>query len=177
MTNQFEGSIKDNYFFVTTDGIKDIVQICQQYNAKSLLDYGAGKTLLNIPGVTVTRYDPYLRNYNNFPTSKYDIVVCHNSLNHVDKDHLKLTVNEIYNLATYALVTNIQFPGKNKVRTSEYVEAFEQAKFTTKDHTRTPLNMFEKLINVDITPMSPNWTLEPAVLYFLLEKGTPCSSS
>ena len=176
MTNQaFEGVIKDNYFFVGTDGVKDIGKICSDYNAKTVLDYGAGKTLLNIPGVTVTRYDPFLLNYNRFPGGTYDIVVCHNSLNHVNKEHLDQTLNILYDCVKYALVTNIQFPGKNKIRTSEYLQAFEASRFTTKDHTRTSLNAFEKLINVNITHMQPHWTIEPAVLYFLLEKGSQCS--
>jgi len=168
---------KGNYLFVTSNGIKDIEQICKEYGAKTLLDYGCGMTHLNIPGITITRYDPNFSDCNAFPNGTYDIVVCHNSLNHVDRSDLKSTLAAIYNITSNALVVNIQFPGMSKARPIEYKQAFEAAQFTTKDHTRTPLNTFEKLINVDITPMDPNWTIEPAVLYFLLEKGTQCSSS
>ena len=168
---------KRNYSFVTSDGIKDIAQICKSYNANTLLDYGCGMTYLNVPDVNVNRYDPHFPDCNTFPTDVYDIVVCHNSLNHVDRDDLKSTMATIYNITSHALVVNIQFPGINKARTAEYEQAFKQAQFTIKDYTRTPLNAFEKLINVDITSMQPHLTIEPAVLYFLLEKGPQCSSN
>ena len=163
---------KFNYFFATSEGIRDIKFYCEHYGIQTLLDYGCGFTRLGgIPDVTVSRYDPHIPTISKEPEGTYDAVVCHNALNWIRLDELNAVINHIYSLTKKIAIFNIQYPGRHRVNLKTYVQFIQEVKFNIIERTRIPLNAYERMIEIEkLTYIDPKWDIEPCVFYILSTK-------
>ncbi len=83
-----------------------VVALINEIEAKSVLDYGCGKgSLFNSIPVTASnintswhQYDPGILLKDEPPTGKYDLVCCIDVLEHIEPEHLDITLVEIKEL-------------------------------------------------------------------------------
>jgi len=74
-------------------------------NPATILDYGCGQNGNNLefllpkvfPGLVITKYDPFVPQFNNFPAegSKFDVVVCYNVLQDVEYEFLPAVLDNL----------------------------------------------------------------------------------
>lgn len=97
----------------------------EKYQAKSLLDYGAGKgsayrspftspTEEVFPNIqtfwginNVACYEPAYVEFNTLPTGKFDAVVCTDVLEHCPEEDMRWIVEEIFSFATKFVYANV----------------------------------------------------------------------
>lgn len=79
------------------DRVRGLIQACQ---AKTLLDYGAGKCLLRtaVAGVKVKEYDPCVPELSARPRGVFDLVCCLDVLEHIEPDCLDEVLADIASL-------------------------------------------------------------------------------
>ena len=81
--------------------IEYINKIINENNINSLLDYGCGKAMeynhdLYIKNnLDIFLYDPYFSKYSRSPTSKYDLTVCTDVMEHVERNSLEKTLKNV----------------------------------------------------------------------------------
>ena len=92
--NTFKGySLKSN--------IEYINKIIDKNNINSLLDFGCGKALEyeNDPfekkDLDIFLYDPYFFKHSKLPKTKYDLTICTDVMEHVERDNLEKTLKDI----------------------------------------------------------------------------------
>ena len=82
-------------------------------NPATILDYGCGQNGNNleyvkklVPAVTITKYDPFVPAFNNFPAegSKFDVVVAFDVLNDVEYEYLETILNNFVELTNNYVV-------------------------------------------------------------------------
>ena len=83
-----------------------IEELCRQHEAKTLLDYGSGKGeqyrvhhLDQRWDVGVRCYDPGYPPFEDFPTGKFDGVICTDVLEHVEKPDVPFILGRIFSKA------------------------------------------------------------------------------
>ena len=89
--HQYAIRIDDNKKIFVNDTIK-------QLNAKTILDYGCGTgTAFDSlrPEIETTNYDPFVPEFAKFPTGQFDVVVCFNVLNNVERNYMNAVLENI----------------------------------------------------------------------------------
>ena len=78
---------------------ENIVKTAKEFRCESILDFGAGQgTLSKTISLPVTNYDPAIEEYSELPTSKFDLVVCSDVLEHVEPEYLDNVLETIRSL-------------------------------------------------------------------------------
>lgn len=81
-----------------TSGAHLAPMVCERvkdHGHSSVLDYGCGKGDLlkavgqSLPQLVLRNYDPGVAGFSLLPTSKYDLVVCSDVLEHVEPEHIE----------------------------------------------------------------------------------------
>ena len=91
--NYFVGhSLKSNIIYID--------KIIEDYNCKSLLDFGCGKPILYNPNpykrdLDIFLYDPFYSSYKKVPSKKYDMVVCTDVMEHIEKNNIENILKQI----------------------------------------------------------------------------------
>lgn len=161
---------KLDYYFNTRDGIAGSRFFFDYYDAKSVLDFGCGNTNLYLD--YLTKYDPNIKKYSEFPTGTFDLVFCSNVLNHVLEKDLNKVVKQLYDLTNKAVIINIHFPGFNKIIDRKiYKDSFIQAGFKIKEKTKLDLNDYERAIGVEPTWINPDHEFRNDIQFYWLEKN------
>lgn len=95
---------------------KDVYNLICSYEAKSVLDFGAGKgglldavsrlldeaSLDNSHPVKLTNYDPAVPGFDELPASKYDLLVSTDVLEHIEPEHLDAVLKTMASLTGMA---------------------------------------------------------------------------
>jgi len=92
--------------------INKITELLKEHGCKSVLDYGCGKAILHIRGITkewgnVSLYDPAVDEFEKLPEGKFDAVICTDVLEHVPEQELDQTLQIIFSKATKLVCLNI----------------------------------------------------------------------
>jgi len=80
-------SLKNNLIYIN--------KIIDDINIETLLDFGCGKPILYNPNpynkknLDIYLYDPFNSKYKKLPTKKYDLIVCTDVMEHVQKENIK----------------------------------------------------------------------------------------
>jgi len=89
--------------------LPEIHSYIKEWNFKTLLDYGCGKGSLvthiglDVLGVeNVVGYDPAVPEFRAKPKGQYDFVTCTDVMEHVEREHIAATIEEIKNYAVEA---------------------------------------------------------------------------
>ena len=78
--------------------INDIVS-CE--GLTTILDYGCGQaSLQRMAQLNITNYDPCVDAYSKRPEGQFDLVVCTDVLEHVEPEHLKAVIDDIFNYSS-----------------------------------------------------------------------------
>lgn len=163
-------SRRNEYIFLNKDGTRrNLSDIIIQYDAKSILDYGCGKSPSvdvvlrdnNINDVIVAKYDPFVEGVDIRPEGQYDIVVCHNVLGGVERQYVDAIIQDLLNYSTKVVV--IKIPSRKK-NIKFFFNAIKKAKGKViKEFSIFETNTAKQYI--------PNFkTLGEVYMYFLLEK-------
>ncbi len=76
-------------------------KIIKKDNVNSLLDYGCGKALEYTPNpyenknLDIYLFDPYYSKFSKPPTKKYDLTICTDVMEHIEKKNLVDVINKI----------------------------------------------------------------------------------
>lgn len=96
-----------------------IEQLARKTNSKSILDYGCGKgkliKALRKKGFEVQGYDPAVKEWDNYPIHKVDMIVCCDVLEHVEEGFVDATLDELRGLSRKAFFAVIALTPSNKV--------------------------------------------------------------
>jgi hypothetical protein len=76
--------------------IPKINQIIKDKDIKTILDYGCGKAKHHPKEWNAIKYDPAIKEYQNKPQDKYDLVISTDVLEHIPVENLKQTIDEIF---------------------------------------------------------------------------------
>ncbi|MEN6621484.1 MAG: methyltransferase domain-containing protein [Smithella sp.] len=80
--------------------LPEISRLVTDEGIETILDYGCGQASLSRHcQFNITNYDPCVDVYSNKPTSKFDLVVCTDVLEHVEPEHLKDVIDDVFNYA------------------------------------------------------------------------------
>ncbi len=82
--------------------LADVLKLCDAYKTSDVLDYGCGKSTLqiNLP-YTIKQYDPAIKKYSALPNSA-DIVVCTDVLEHIEPELIDNVLSHIASLTKKA---------------------------------------------------------------------------
>jgi hypothetical protein len=108
LTPEYEALITQKHLVKPWGGdgwrwIPDIARLVVQHRLKfpSVLDYGAGRSTFRntmkwaMPHVNVTEYDPGVAGLNTLPLGKFDIVLCTDVLEHVERQFVDATLDRL----------------------------------------------------------------------------------
>lgn len=92
--------IKPTYGASSQKIFDKVLEVIKEYNPKSILDYGCGRSALidmiyASTNIAVYRYDPVFAEYNKLPTTKVDFVICTDVLQHIPENELDENLKEI----------------------------------------------------------------------------------
>jgi hypothetical protein len=99
----------------------EIIPILDEYEIKTILDYGAGEGTLKTAllklerGYVVVNYDPAMEEYSEKPYGKFDFVTCTDVLEHIEIEYLDNVLQEIYDYAKKAVYLFIAYGRANKI--------------------------------------------------------------
>ena len=108
--------------------VKFIKKLIDEYDCKTMLDYGAGKgkqyewlvdgktPMEEYLGVNVTKYDPAWPPYEKDPEGKFDITICTNTLGRIPFVDMDWVVDRIYALTNKVLYVAVGYGGRLKKR-------------------------------------------------------------
>lgn len=103
-----EGKFAGGTLLVFKDRIGNIIRF---HNAKTVLDYGAGKGvgwynhhLDEEWNVTATLYEPAVPDMSKKPEGKFDVVLCVDVVEHVPEDEIPGLLNQLFEYAKKAVV-------------------------------------------------------------------------
>ncbi len=90
-----------------------VLSIIKTFGPKTVLDYGCGKGLgadnmvYNYPDLSVTKYDPFVKEFSQQPSGKFDLVICYNVLQIVETDYIHNVLDHLFELTEKNLLINI----------------------------------------------------------------------
>ena len=106
--------LKKNTFkgYSLRNNIHHINEIIKNHNIESLLDYGCGKALEYNPNpynksLEIFLYDPFYKRFNLLPKKQYDLVVCTDVMEHVEKTNINNVLNHINSFSNRAVFFSI----------------------------------------------------------------------
>ena len=138
---------------------------------KTMLDYGCGQSTVietlqqTFPQIDYAKYDPFVDEYNNYPTGYYDFITCCLVLHLLNKDILSHTIQELHRLSlNYVFVTVVIY---------ETVDSSLEIQI---NHWINNFNTLFKIVTKEIMPrhVYPN-SKDMYTVHFLLKKLTPIS--
>lgn len=103
--------------------LPEIVEIFNHHKCRSVLDYGCGKAIwwkskfwkpLFNSEPKLGLYDPYVEEYQERPTGRYDLVICTDVLEHVPEEDIKELLTTLIKLTRRVLFLNISTVPANK---------------------------------------------------------------
>lgn len=91
---------KPKYGMTSIKFYNDIIKIISEYNVKSILDYGCGKSELldcikRETKIDIYKYDPAILEYSKLPNGNVDFVICTDVLQHIPLYDLDRVLTEI----------------------------------------------------------------------------------
>lgn len=89
--------------------IPKIKKLVQEYNIKTMLDYGCGKASCHKEKLadSVYLYDPYYLPYDIKPKGTFDMVICTDVLEHVPEDEVGQVLHELISYTNEVLFLSI----------------------------------------------------------------------
>ncbi|MGI0011869.1 MAG: methyltransferase domain-containing protein [Nitrososphaera sp.] len=90
---------------------ESIVQLCQQFGVKTILDYGCGKGTLGpilADKVQLTLYDPFVDSFKERPVNKdFGLIVCTDVMEHIEVDKTRDVLTDIFYYTKFLVFFNI----------------------------------------------------------------------
>jgi Methyltransferase domain len=136
--------------------VKDVTRMIEDYNAKTLLDYGCGlgrqyrkKRIHEIWNIMPVLYDPANPNFAEKPKQTFDGVICTDVLEHIPEEELATSLEEIFTYAdafvffsvsltpskkTHPKVGNLHVTLKSKTEWTNYIAKFATVPFRLEVH-------------------------------------------
>lgn len=78
------------------DHIPRIEAIIEDYGIETILDYGCGKAKYHPSHWNATKYDPGVSEFSEKPTSRHDLIICTDVLEHVEEEYIDEVLQEIF---------------------------------------------------------------------------------
>lgn len=135
--------------------IEEIGNIIEEYNVKTILDYGCGKAsgwlnknyceYLGISKENLYLYDPAYPPYSVFPNKKCDMVICTDVMEHIPEEYIDMVLNTIFNNCIKVVFFNISYKEAKKKLPNGY-----NAHLTVKDEKWWSNKIKEKNCNIAI---------------------------
>lgn len=104
------------YVLLYNGKVRSLSDILTEYDAASIIDYGCGESTYisevitdNNLQTTLTKYDPFITQYNQRPAGPADIVSCHNVLGLVEQAYMEAVINDIWDYTSKAAIFVIPF--------------------------------------------------------------------
>lgn len=90
----------ENYGKSSNEKVRIVLSLVDDLSAKSVLDYGCGKSSLmdgvvSRRRVSVGRYDPAIDEYKDKPRGEFSLVVCTDVMEHIPEDDVSAVLNDI----------------------------------------------------------------------------------
>lgn len=98
-----------------TPHVKNIKELIDKHECKTVLDYGCGNALEYLQkrthekvwGVSATLYDPNHPEYNELPDGEFDGVICTDVMEHIPEPCVESVIERIFSRATKFVYFNI----------------------------------------------------------------------
>lgn len=88
-----------------------ILQVCQQFKVKKVLDYGCGKGMSKVFLANNVReivlYDPFVEMYSDKPLDSFDLVLCTDVMEHVEEKFVLDVLQDIFYYSNCLVFFNI----------------------------------------------------------------------
>lgn len=101
-------------------------------NIKSVLDFGCGKGDAadsfqeSYPNIAVTKYDPALNEFKNYPTGKFDLVLCFLVMHLHDPKEKQILAQELINFTNrYIIITVLLTEEQKEIEYYKYFSGFD----------------------------------------------------
>ncbi len=158
--NNPEWGMSSNYRFYKKNNLGlSHIQLAHLLRPKSIMDFGCGPggILNDFPGVTTVGYDPFIDQFNTYPTGKFDLIVSHYVLHLIEEVYYNDTVELLRSSCNKNLVATIILTGKTDRFEKWYQERFSKffrvdlicrgapihmKNYENKDHTITPMTIW-----------------------------------
>jgi hypothetical protein len=143
-SNNYNRSNKTSnfYVFIGSNGRIRIKDLVDNYNISSILDYGCGYSnsvqnsfnLFNITNVELAKYDPFVPEYSSHPNTTFDLVICHNVLQWVEREFMNDVVQDIANTSNKLVLINNIITSNTDSSILKYTTALQNANLNIIDY-------------------------------------------
>jgi hypothetical protein len=157
--------INDYRFFLENGKERRLIDIINEFDIKSILDYGCGNSTSirrilqssNKTNVKLYDYDPFVKGKDIRPNEMFDMVVCHNVLGGIEENYVPAVIEDLINYSKKIVIIKIP-TGKERVEG-----------FVKQIHSIKHIDVLESSI-LSANEYSAKITLSQLFVYFLLRK-------
>jgi hypothetical protein len=170
-----KNSRASRYRFVHNNAPRKLSDILNEYDISSVLDYGSGySTYVNHvvdklhKNIIVVRYDPFVEEVSEKPTTTFDAVVCHNVLGSVEPAFLSAVIEDLFSYSTKLVVLKVAYPSALQNKAEKIIDLIEH--LTEWDIREQSIHTAQEYYNI-YDAIDGTFSLsDMKYVYYLLEK-------
>ena len=160
------------YRFVYNNMPRRLDDIFNEYDISSVLDYGSGYSTCVADvvaklakNIAVVRYDPFIVEMSEKPTTTFDAVVCHNVLGSVEMDYILAVIQDLCGYSNRIVVLKVTLALQKKAE--KIAHSIEQlTDWNIKEQSIHTTQEYYDIYSNDIFIPS-----DKKCMYYLLEKN------
>lgn len=107
--------INDYKFILENGEERKLIDIINEYDVRSILDYGCGHSTSirrilesnNRTDIKLVGYDPFIEGKDVRPEETFDMVMCHNVLGGIEKEYVAAVIEDVLNYSNKIVVIKI----------------------------------------------------------------------
>ena len=167
-----EYSRKNFYTFIHDGKKRNLLDVINEYDVRSILDYGCGHFTFpemivakREPPITVAKYDPFVEEYKERPSGTYDLVISHNVLSWVENEYVEAVIRDHLDYANKAVLMRIPLLKEYSAHHMCIVVALKNIQCKVKEYS---VSSFVDL--KQIQPMADAMNHNMLYIHLLLEK-------
>jgi hypothetical protein len=153
---------------------RKLSDIFNEYDTSSVLDYGSGYSTCVADivdklakNIAVVRYDPFIVEVSEKPTTAFDAVVCHNVLGSVEMDYILAVIQDICSYSNKIVVLKVTYPLALQNKAEKIARSIEQlTDWNIKEQSIHTAQEYYDIYNNDMFISS-----DTKCMYYLLEKN------